>query len=178
MEEDRTLGLTKCLEPPAFESAGAGLLSTVDDSARFCMMLANQGILDGVRILKAETVEQFMQNQLGETQTESIYFEHMKGYGYGNLMRVLMDENASPIGGKQGKFGWDGWAGAYMAVDAKKQTVFLFMVQVSAYSNWPLNRADPGDSMQLRKSDGYKGSVLTAKGSDPFAVKNITCSDF
>ncbi|MDU7710441.1 MAG: serine hydrolase domain-containing protein [Clostridium sp.] len=141
VEEERTLGLTKCLEQPAFESAGAGLLSTADDSARFCMMLANQGILDGVRILKAETVEQFMQNQLGETQTESIYFEHMKGYGYGNLMRVLLDENASPIGGKQGEFGWDGWAGAYMAVDAKKQTVFLFMVQVSAYSNWPLNRA-------------------------------------
>lgn len=141
VEEERTLGLTKCLEPPAFESAGAGLLSTLDDSARFCMMLANKGILDGVRILKAETVEQFTQNQLGEMQTDSIYFEHMKGYGYGNLMRVLMDQDASPIGGEPGEFGWDGWAGAYMAVDIQKQTVFLFMVQVSAYSNWPLNKA-------------------------------------
>ena len=65
----------------------------------------------------------------------------MKGYGYGNLMRVLMDENASPIGGKQGNPAGTAGQEAYMAVDAKKQTVFLFMVQVSAYSNWPLNRA-------------------------------------
>ena len=144
VEAERTLGLTKCLEPPAFESAGAGLLSTVDDSARFCMMLANKGILDGVRILKEETVEQFTRNQLGKMQTDSIYFEHMKGYGYGNLMRVLLDKNASPIGGEPGEFGWDGWAGAYMAVDIQKQTVFLFMVQVSAYSNLPLNKAIRG----------------------------------
>lgn len=140
VEEGRTLGLTKCMEPPAFESAGAGVVSTLDDSARFCMMLANKGILDGVRILREETVEQFTQNQMDEKQTVSIYFEHMKGYGYGNLMRVLMDGNTSIIGGNKGEFGWDGWAGAYMAVDAGAQTVLIFVVQVTAYSNWQLNK--------------------------------------
>ena len=140
IERERTLGLTLCLEPPAFESAGAGLLSTLDDSARFCMMLANKGEWDGIRILRPETVGLFTQNQLDARQTKSIYFEHMKGLGYGNLMRVVIDEEASLIGGTEGEFGWDGWAGAYMYADCIHNRAMIYMVQVSAYSDWPLNK--------------------------------------
>lgn len=140
IEEGRTLGLTECLEPPAFESAGAGLLSTVDDYYRFCMMLANKGKYKAVQILQSETVENFTRNQLDVTQTESIYFEHMKGLGYGNFMRVVTGEEMAMIGRVKGEFGWDGWTGAYMHIDCSHNRAMIFLLQVTAYSDWLLNK--------------------------------------
>ena len=46
------LCLTDYTVPPAFESGGAGLVSTVEDYAKFAKMLMNKGELDGVRILR------------------------------------------------------------------------------------------------------------------------------
>ena len=42
---------------PAWRLAGAGLVSTMDDDARFVMMLLNEGQLDNIRILGRKTVE-------------------------------------------------------------------------------------------------------------------------
>ena len=140
VEQERTLGLTKGLVPPAFESAGAGLFSTLEDSAHFCSMLSGKGIFRGKRILKKTTVEQFALSQLTKEQVDSIYYEHMPGYGYGNFMRVLLDPKRAGTKGEVGEFGWDGWAGPYMSVDCKNNRYMIMLVQVCAYSNWPLNR--------------------------------------
>ena len=40
-----------------FPGGGGGLVSTAPDYMRFCQMLLNGGELNGVRILKKETVE-------------------------------------------------------------------------------------------------------------------------
>lgn len=140
IDEERHLGLTLCLEPPAFESAGAGLLSTLKDSSRFCRMLAGKGEYKGVRILKESTVRGFTQNQLTPEQLKTINFEHLPGYGFGSFMRVLQDPATARTKGNIGEFGWDGWCGPYMAVDIEKEKTVVFMVQVSAYSNWELTR--------------------------------------
>jgi CubicO group peptidase (beta-lactamase class C family) len=47
-----------------FYSGGGGIVSTVPDFLRFCQMLLNGGELDGVRILKPETVRLMMTNSL------------------------------------------------------------------------------------------------------------------
>jgi methyl acetate hydrolase len=44
---------------------GGGLASTADDYGRFMRMVLNGGTLDGVRVLKAETVALMSQNQIG-----------------------------------------------------------------------------------------------------------------
>ena len=44
---------------------GGGLASTADDYGRFMRMLLNGGALDGVRVLKPETVALMSQNQIG-----------------------------------------------------------------------------------------------------------------
>ena len=44
-------------KPPAMESGGGGLVSTTMDYARFCQMMLNKGVLDGVRILSPASVE-------------------------------------------------------------------------------------------------------------------------
>ena len=41
-------------KPPSFVSGGGGLVSTAADYLRFCRMLINGGMLDGVRLLSPE----------------------------------------------------------------------------------------------------------------------------
>jgi CubicO group peptidase (beta-lactamase class C family) len=51
-------------KPQTFFSGGGGIVSTAPDLLRFCQMLLNGGELDGVRILKPETVRLMTTNSL------------------------------------------------------------------------------------------------------------------
>ena len=50
--------------PPKWHSGGAGLLSTAGDYARFCQMLLNGGVLDGVRVLSRSSVALMLSDHL------------------------------------------------------------------------------------------------------------------
>lgn len=104
---------------PAFESGGAGIVSTIDDYARFASMLIGQGTLvtdEGtVQILKPETVRYMTGHRLsGKLQSE---FNRMmfgyEGYTYSNLLRICTDENETGMICSNGEYGWDGWLGTY-----------------------------------------------------------------
>lgn len=139
-DRKRHLGLGYGLVPPAFESAGAGLYATLEDYAHFANMLAAKGVYKNRRILSEKTVELFGVNQLGESQRQDLWksFTHLKGFGYGNLMRVHMEPGISGMNAPAGEFGWDGWSGPYCSIDLSSQTVVLYMTQISAYSGWEL----------------------------------------
>ena len=88
------LALCDYEETTAFESGGAGLVATIDDYARFAMMLANGGTLGNVRILGRKTVEYMTKGQLAKEQLAAIPPDVRRsliqtGYTYGNLMRIL-----------------------------------------------------------------------------------------
>src|SRR3954451_3339703 len=51
---------------------GGGLASTADDYGRFMRMLLNGGTLDGVRVLKAETVALMGQNHIGAVSVPAL----------------------------------------------------------------------------------------------------------
>ena len=51
---------------------GGGLASTADDYGRFVRMFLNGGTLDGVRVLKAETVALMGQNQIGAVSVPAL----------------------------------------------------------------------------------------------------------
>ena len=53
---------------PAFEAGGGGLISTADDYLKFARMMLGQGEVDGVRLVKASTLEMMTQNRLTEAQ--------------------------------------------------------------------------------------------------------------
>src|SRR4029077_1610631 len=55
----------RAFSPTAYNSGGAGMTGTIGDYARFLQMLLNEGELDGVRVLRAETVRQMTQNATG-----------------------------------------------------------------------------------------------------------------
>src|SRR5690606_14941835 len=58
------------LTEPKFLGGGGGLTSTMDDYIRFAQMIANGGELNGVRLMKAETIDLMRVNQLPEGMAE------------------------------------------------------------------------------------------------------------
>lgn len=96
---------------PAFESGGAGLVSTVDDYAKFAAMLMG----GGGGILAPAAVDFMTRSALLPWQRETLWrtWEGLGGHGYGGLMRVLEEPGMAFHLGWQGEYGWDGWLGAY-----------------------------------------------------------------
>lgn len=115
---------------PAYESGGAGLLSTIDDAAKFTTMLMNQGSLNGVQLLKPRTVQYMTTAVLSDGQQKGFDTWHsLQGYSYGNQMRILKDTGKAGVIGGQGEYGWDGWLGAYFTNSPQDGLTFLFMIQ-------------------------------------------------
>jgi len=117
---------------PAFESGGAGIVSTIDDFAKFGQMLLNGGTSsDGTRILGKETVRFMRTNQLTPEQIKSTGWDSLQGYGYGNFNRVLLDPAAYQTNAPVGEFGWDGWLGTYITLDPTNNFMFQYYIQLA-----------------------------------------------
>lgn len=117
------------LKQPAFESGGAGLVSTVDDYSRFTQMMLHHGTYHGVRILGRKSIEYMTRNNLTEQQAKMYDWDSLYGYGYGNLMRQMTDVHASGGLGSVGEFGWDGWLGSYVAMDPVEDLTIIYVIQ-------------------------------------------------
>lgn len=124
------LGIESYSKDTAFESGGAGLLSTIEDYAKFASMLLNKGKYRDVRILGRKTVELMTENGLNEKQLQDLNWEYLQGYGYGNLMRILINKSEASANASIGEFGWDGWLGTYVSIDPKENLVFLYFIQL------------------------------------------------
>ena len=98
--------------PPAFESGGAGLVSTLDDYAAFGEMLINGGVYRGKRILSRAAVKYMTASQLRENVRQQMW-DSLGGYNYSCLMRVCDQPGACPLYAEKGEYGWDGWLGTY-----------------------------------------------------------------
>ena len=116
---------------PAFESGGAGLVSTADDYMKFVQMLCNRGVLDGHRILQEKTVE-YMSTARLKTNLQACFERKMAawtGYSYANLNRVCVEPGIMPTISVKAEFGWDGWLGTYMSVDIHNNLAIVYMTQ-------------------------------------------------
>lgn len=138
---ENTLGLDGYKLSTAFESGGAGLASTIDDYKKFALMLLNKGKYKETRIIGTKTVEFMIQNQLNEKQIKSMEWESLRGYGYGNLMRVLINQAEGQTNASLGEFGWDGWTGNYITISPQDNMIFMYFIQ----------RCDTGTSISTRK---------------------------
>ncbi|MCM1191531.1 MAG: beta-lactamase family protein [Butyrivibrio sp.] len=127
-------------EDVAFESGGAGLVSTLDDYAHFASMLVQGGTYNGKHILGRKTVDFMTGNHLTKQQAACLDWDSLRGYGYGCLMRVLTDAGAAGSNGSPGEFGWDGWTGNYVTMDRKEDLVLLYFIQLCGAGTTPLVR--------------------------------------
>lgn len=126
------LGIKYTLDKePAFQSGGAGLVSTVDDYGRFAGMLMQHGAYEGKQILKPKTTEFMTTGKLTPWQQDSLWrsWESMYGYGYGNLMRVMEEPGMAFFETWKGEYGWDGWLGTYFCNSPSNGVTILMMCQ-------------------------------------------------
>ena len=97
---------------PAFESGGAGLVSTLEDYSHFADMLMNKGMYQGKRILSPKSVEFLTSPQLNDTVRRDLW-DSLDGYSYGKLMRICTEPERMAGLAVKGEYGWDGWLGSY-----------------------------------------------------------------
>ena len=111
---------------PKFLSAGGGLVSTATDFMRFCIMLSNNGVLDGNRFLKRETVEAMIRNQLPEGVGEIDRRPEGRGFGLGFAVRT---RKINTVPSSIGEYEWLGGAGTEYWLSPKDELVVITLTQ-------------------------------------------------
>ena len=121
------------LSPPRVPSGGGGLVSTLDDYARFAQMLLNRGTLDGARVLSPDAVTLMSTNHLPAWMLEAGFgvgaMQIRPGFGYGFNGAVFTDPGAAGLPVGRGTYEWDGAAGTWFWVDWENDLIFVGMIQ-------------------------------------------------
>lgn len=105
-------------EKPALLEGTVGLVTTVPDYLRFCQLLLNRGELDGVRLLKAETVDRMVSNGL----SPGVLQQRRGNVGWGLINANVIMDPASPL---KGEYSWDGTAGTIFWIDPAREMITL-----------------------------------------------------
>ncbi|MEL6415428.1 MAG: serine hydrolase domain-containing protein, partial [Pseudomonadota bacterium] len=136
-------------ETVAFESGGGGLVSTMDDYGRFSQMLVNRGSLNGVQIIKPETLDLMTTDVLPEgamlSQAGMNLGEVYPGFGMGLTVGTVLEPEAVPTKIPAGSFFWSGAASTWFWVDPVNELYFIGMVQVFDNNN-------PNGPLELRET--------------------------
>ena len=98
---------------PAFQSGGAGLVSTLEDYSHFADMMMNGGVWKGKRILSPASVKYLTTPQLSDDVRRDMW-DSLNGYSYGKLCRVCIEPERVAGLALPGEYGWDGWLGTYL----------------------------------------------------------------
>jgi len=130
-------------DPPA-AMGGMGLVSTVDDYARFAQVLLNRGEWHGRRVVSAEAVDAQLTNHLPEAmlhpgfRTGHMHFR--PGFGYGHNGAVVHDPARAGARVGRGTYEWDGAAGTWFWVDPEHDLLYIGMIQLMSYSGPPMQK--------------------------------------
>ncbi len=120
---------------PAYEAGGGGLISTADDYLKFARMLLNGGEVDGVRLLKRETVETMRANRLTDAQRQipfmGLPFWMSQGFGLGLSMIIDPVAHQWLGAGSKGAFGWPGAFGTWWQADPEQDLIVIYLIQDS-----------------------------------------------
>jgi CubicO group peptidase (beta-lactamase class C family) len=129
------------MSSPVYFSGGGGLMSSAESYARFAMMLANGGSLNGVRILSPAMVRLMGSQIISDTLPG-----RRPGEGYGLGVRHVSDPAARRTLVSEGSFGWSGAYGTHFWVDPQHKLVAILMLQT------------PGQT----RTEGFETAVMQA----------------
>ena len=130
--------------PPRHHSGGGGIYSTAPDYLTLIRMLMHGGALDGVRILRPETVALMGQNQIGPVEagvlkttrpqvSNDVDFFHgiSLKWGFGHMINM----QPVPEARSAGSMTWAGLYNTYYWIDPKKRVAAVFMTQVLPFAD-------------------------------------------
>ncbi|WP_393075728.1 serine hydrolase domain-containing protein [Streptomyces sp. LN704] len=121
---------------PRFLSGSGGMVATAHDYHRFMEMLRRRGELDGVRLLKPETVDTMASNHLPGGVDRRTFGSPLHrepgnaGLGFGLGVSVVVDPEITRSPSSEGAFGWSGVAGTTFWVDPHRDMTVQFFTQV------------------------------------------------
>lgn len=118
---------------PVLLAGGEGLSSTPRDYARFVMMLAGDGVYEGRRILKQETLARMLTDETTPAIRSAGGFFPGEERGFGLGFSLALEDGVDRQG--LGSFGWAGIAGTEFWVDPKNDLFMVFMVQAVEMSS-------------------------------------------
>jgi CubicO group peptidase (beta-lactamase class C family) len=121
--------LIKTRIAPGFESGGGGLVSTIEDYARFLHMLSLGGTLDGARILGRKTIGFMASDHLGPQVRIGTAFLLPPGYGFGLGFAVRREPGMAPTPGAPGEYFWGGIAGTAFWITPQEELFAIMMIQ-------------------------------------------------
>lgn len=118
---------------PEWESGGGGLVSTLNDYARFAQMLLNGGEFEGKRYLSPASFTAMTTDHVGPGSGvgRDYYYFPGDGFGYGYGLGIRTDPgNAKPPPpGSIGELKWDSGSGTYFGVDPSLDMVYIMLEQ-------------------------------------------------
>ena len=128
---------TEIPQEPEFHMGGGGLYATVGDYLTFARMIMHGGTLNGVQVLRPETVAEMGRNAMGDLvcnpmKTAAPAFtndvDFLAGMKWG--LSFLINPEPLPTGRSAGSLAWAGLANSYFWIDPKKQVAGVYATQV------------------------------------------------
>jgi CubicO group peptidase (beta-lactamase class C family) len=109
-------------------SGGGGLNATTEDYFRFVEMLRGKGSYRGVEIIKPETLEAMLKDEVATGVDRTTWFyDALPGSGFGLGFGLIPIDPRDPAKGKY--FTWSGYAGTNMWIDPVNDITTIFMMQ-------------------------------------------------
>ncbi|HEY1301303.1 MAG TPA: serine hydrolase domain-containing protein [Stellaceae bacterium] len=129
---------------PEFWGGGGALYSTGPDYLRFLRMLLGKGELDGVRLLRAETVAEMGKNQVGElaagvmrtvmperTNDFVLFPEGSCRWG----LAYMINGDPGPNGRSAKSLSWGGIFNSYYWIDPAKRVAGVILTQILPFAD-------------------------------------------
>ena len=148
-------------EPVTVYSAGGGLFGSAKDYLTFLECVINDGKYEGGQILKPETVEMMLENQLpdgltldfgipeeGLPTTMARFPDESDTYGLAWAIEDSEDEMVRP----KGSVYWAGYANSYFTLDKKNGVAIVYFTQFL-----PFNDKESFDFYKLFEKEVYAG---------------------
>ena len=128
---------TEIPQSPEFHMGGGGLYSTVGDYLKFARMIMHGGALNGVRVMRPETVATMSRNNMGDLvcnpmktaipwATNDVDF--VDGMKWG--LSFLINPEPMPGGRSAGSLAWAGLANSYYWIDPVRKLAGVYATQV------------------------------------------------
>ena len=111
----------------AWDSGAGGLYSTAADYARFARMLLGGGTLEGVTLLRPESVERMLQDQLAGLDPARARPGTGEGFGLGFGLVVDPAQRGGAV--PAGVAGWTGAMSTAFSVDRERDLAIVWMQQ-------------------------------------------------
>ena len=120
-------GAADAVRNAPFAAGGAGLISTAEDYMRFARMLAAGGVLDGVRVLSQDSVDQMTTPHVPLEKMPASMAGANMAFGYS--VSVIVDGPGAHPFRRVGDYGWGGYFDTGFVISPASGVIAVVMAQ-------------------------------------------------